>query len=87
MARAQARKIEGEPDLWAHSNPIYFLKGGKPVYVEADRDGVRKRWEREMEYYRSPELKFADESQRRDLLKIGEETAAILKLPQRPWPQ
>jgi hypothetical protein len=87
VARAKARKIEGEPDLWAHSNPIYFLKGGKPVYVEADREAVRKRWEREMEYYRSSELKFADESQRRDLIRIGEETAASLGAPQAPWPR
>jgi hypothetical protein len=80
-ARASALHREGEFEIWAHANPAYFLKGGKPVYIEADRKAVQERWETEAEYYRNPSLVFEKEEQRQHLLRIVEETREILAKP------
>lgn len=80
-ARASALHREGEFEIWAHANPAYFLKDDEPVYVEADRAAVRERWEKEAEYYRNPSLVFEKEEQRRHLLRIVEETRAMLARP------
>jgi hypothetical protein len=84
-ARAQAPHQEGEPEIWAHANPVYLLKEGRPVYVEADRRALLARWEKEAEYYRSPALVFAAEEQRRELLEMVEETTGILSAEPAPW--
>ncbi len=68
-ARASSPKIEDEPDIRAHTNPVYVLRGGRRVRVDAARRAVLARWEREAEYYRTGGLSFADESQRRELLE------------------
>lgn len=83
-ARAQARHGEGEPEIWAHANPVYLLKAGQPVYVEADRRALLERWEKEAEYYRNPELVFASENERRELLGMVEQTRKILSEPPAP---
>ena len=67
-ARASSPKIADEPDIRAHTNPVYVLRGGRPVRVDAARRSVLARWEREAVYYRTGGLSFADESQRRELL-------------------
>ncbi|HUG81555.1 MAG TPA: CehA/McbA family metallohydrolase [Bryobacterales bacterium] len=77
-ARASALHRKGEFEIWAHANPAYFLKDGKPVYVEADRKAVRERWEKEAAYYRNPALVFEKEEQRQHLLRIVQETSDIL---------
>lgn len=68
-ARASSPKIEDEPDIRAHTNPVYVLRGGRRVRVDAARRSVLARWEREAVYYRTGGLSFADESQRRELLE------------------
>ena len=68
-ARASSPKIENEPDIRAHTNPVYVLRGGRPVRVDTARRAVLQRWEREAEYYRTGGLSFADESRRRELLE------------------
>ena len=85
-ARAQAESQQGEPDIKAHANPVYFLNQGEPVHIEADREAVRLRWEKEAHYYRGSSLVFAEASQRRELLARVEETRKILAAPQPPWP-
>jgi hypothetical protein len=68
-ARASSPKLEHEPDIRAHTNPVYVLRGGRRVRVDAARRAVLARWEREAEYYRQGGLSFADESRRRELLE------------------
>jgi hypothetical protein len=82
-ARVQAQNNEGEPEIWAHTNPVYLLREGRPVYVEADRRALLGRWEKEAEYYHNPELVFAEERQRRELLEMVEDTRKILSEPPR----
>jgi hypothetical protein len=67
-ARAEAAHLQGEPEIRAHTNPVYVLRGGKPVRVEAARRAVVEKWERQAEYYRSDALEFADAARRRELL-------------------
>ena len=84
-ARAQARHNEGEPEIWAHANPVYLLQDGSPVYIKADRRSCSERWEKEAEYYRNSELVFAEESQRRELLEMVEDTRKICRSRRLRW--
>jgi hypothetical protein len=68
-ARVSSPKIENEPDIRAHTNPVYVLRGGRRVHVEAARRAVLARWEREAEYYRTGGLTFINGSQRREFLE------------------
>lgn len=82
-ARAKASNFEGEPELWAHTNPVYLLHNGLPVFVQTDRAALVKKWAQEVEYYRSPELTFASETQRRELLEKIEQALTVLRQPPR----
>ena len=84
-ARVKASSNSQEPQIWAHTNPIYLLRDGQPVYIEADRNAIRELWEKESSYYKSPLLVFKKEEQRREFLKLIEETSSILEGPQPRW--
>lgn len=86
-ARAKSISYAGEPEIWAHSNPVYLLRDGKPVYVKRDRDALRERWAAEVDYYKTGGLRFEKESQREELMRLAEETLRALEGPQQPWPQ
>ena len=80
-ARTVARKNDGEPDIQAHTNPVYLLVGGRPVMVRAARESVVKQWEAELAWYRSASLVFGDEARRREFFERGERTLSELRLP------
>jgi hypothetical protein len=86
-ARAKSVSYAGEPEIWAHANPIYVLKDGKPVYIKRDRDALHARWAEEVEYYKNGGLEFEKESQREELMRLAEETLRLLEAPQPPWPR
>jgi hypothetical protein len=86
-ARAKSISYPGEPEIWAHANPVYVLKNGKPVYVKRDRDALRERWAQEVEYYKTGGLQFEKQSQREELMRLAEETLRSLEGPQPPWPE
>ena len=67
-ARVRARRVGNEPVIQAHSNPVYLLRDRRPVHDKAARQAVAERWRRDVDYYRSGELVFADPEQRRELL-------------------
>lgn len=85
-ARTKARSLSGESEIWAHTNPIYFLKDGNPVHLQDAREAVRAKWNKETQYYRSPELIFSNPRQRQELLSLIQETDRILAAPPAPWP-
>ncbi|HZT31339.1 MAG TPA: CehA/McbA family metallohydrolase [Bryobacteraceae bacterium] len=85
-ARAQSPNLRPDLAIWAHSNPVYLLRDGKPVYVPADRELVRLQWEKEAEFYRGAGLVFAEDSQRKEFFRMVEETREILRAPQPIWP-
>ena len=73
-ARVSAKKNEGEPDIQAHTNPVYLLSGGKPVRVNAARESLAKQWEEQLAWYRSTPMVFRDEAQKRDFFDRAERT-------------
>ena len=86
-ARAKAASDPEAPQMWAHANPVYLLREGKPVYVEAARRAVRDLWEEETAYYKRPSFLFRKPEQRREFLKLVEETRRILTGPQPTRPR
>jgi hypothetical protein len=85
-ARVKAASRRGEPEIWAHTNPVYFLEDGRPVERAGARESVRARWRKEAEYYRTAPLVFAEEAHRRELAALVAETTAALEAPAAPWP-
>ncbi len=67
-ARARAVKLEEEPDIQAHTNPVWINKGHD---AEA-RARVAGRWQAELEYYRGAPLVFPNEETRRQFFDRGE---------------
>ena len=84
-ARARGRRLEGEPERWAHTNPVYVLRARAPVHVPEARAAVLGRWLRDVAYYRSDALTFARPEHRRELLARLDEATRILERPPRPW--
>jgi hypothetical protein len=77
-ARAAAARVEDEPEIRAHTNPVYCLRDGRPVALTEAREAVRKQWAMQAAYYRNPELPLNPE-QRRELLRKVEEAEARLR--------
>src|SRR5438876_1066394 len=73
-ARVVARKNQGEPDIQAHTNPVYLLSGGKPVRTRGARESLVKQWEEQLAWYRSTDIVFRDDIQRRDFFDRAERT-------------
>jgi hypothetical protein len=78
-ARVVARKNQGEPDIQAHTNPVYLLSGGKPVRARAARESLVKQWEAQLAWYRSTDMVFRDDAQRRDFFDRAERTLTELR--------
>ncbi|MFN0103202.1 MAG: CehA/McbA family metallohydrolase [Bryobacteraceae bacterium] len=68
-AHARLPKVEGEPLIQAHTNPIYV---GQPTANPAIRAALAARWEAELNYYKSANLPFATADQRRQFFEDGE---------------
>jgi hypothetical protein len=84
--RGQQAAGSGEPVIQAHTNPIYVLRDRRPVHVKSARDAVAARWRRELDYYRSNELAFADSKQRQELERALDRATQILESEPQPWP-
>jgi hypothetical protein len=80
-ARVTAAKQEGEPDIQAHTNPVYLLRDGKPVMIRAARESVVKQWEKQLAWYRSASLVFRDSAQGREFFDRAERTLTELRRP------
>ncbi len=77
-ARVRSDSLQGEPEIQAHSNPAYFLQGGRPVHLAPARKALAERWADEAEYYRNAPLQFRDPAQRKQLLERVAATERIL---------
>jgi hypothetical protein len=78
-ARTVAQKNPGEPDIQAHTNPVYLLTGGKPVMVRAARESLVRQWEDQLAWFKSAGLEFRDDSRRREFFERAERTLAELR--------
>ena len=84
-ARVRGQGREGEPERWAHTNPVYALRDRTPPYLPEARQAILRRWLRDAEYYRSDVLTFAHPEQRQELLSRVDEATRILKRGPLPW--
>jgi hypothetical protein len=87
-ARVRGQRVASanEPEIQAHTNPVYALRDRRPVHVKAAREAVAARWRRELDYYRGTELTFVDPKQRRELDDALERATRILENEPQPWP-
>src|SRR5215831_3761355 len=76
-ARVTAQKLADEPDIQAHTNPIYMV-GRNPVPVPEARRGLAARWKAELDWYRSGSLEFASEALRHKFFQDGEQALKVL---------
>ena len=80
-ARTKARKEEAEPDIQAHTNPVYLLRDGKPVMVRAARETVAAQWEAELANYRNAPLVFPKPEQKQEFFEQAERALRELRRP------
>jgi hypothetical protein len=73
--------LKGEPVIQAHTNPVYVLYKGKPAFLPEAREIVAKRWEAEVDYYRTAPLVFESEIQKREFFDLVEKALTILRNP------
>jgi hypothetical protein len=85
-ARGQRLPSANEPEVQAHTNPVYVLRDRRPVHVPAARAAVAARWRRELDYYRGTELTFRDPRERHELETTLERATRILESDPEPWP-
>jgi hypothetical protein len=78
-ARTAAQRKEGEPEIQAHTNPVYLLSGGKPVRVQSARDSVRRQWEAQLAWFKSAGLVFREDARRQEFFDRAEKTLAALQ--------
>ena len=78
-AHGVAKKEEGEPDIQAHTNPVYALENGRPVRVQEAREAYANRWAAEVEYYRGAKLPFANDRQRAGFFAACERAWEVLR--------
>ena len=84
-ARARGQRKDGEPERWAHTNPVYALRDRMPVHVPEARAAILRRWLGEVEYYRSDALTFSRPEQRQELLTRLDEATRVLSRPPPRW--
>ena len=76
-ARVTAQKLADEPDIQAHTNPIYLGERSSAPVPEARR-GLAMRWKAELDWYRSGPLEFASEALRQKFFQEGEQALKVL---------
>jgi len=78
-ARAVAKKEEGEPEIQAHTNPVYVLHENRPVRAAGAREAYARRWAAEIEYYKSAKLPFATAAERDEFFAAAGRALDILR--------
>src|SRR5262249_53399969 len=82
-ARVRAHKQADEPDIQAHTNPVYVLRDGKPVFIPEARRALAAKWKAELEWYRTGPLVFQTEAARAEFFEKSEKTLQVLSSPPR----
>ena len=68
-AHARLKKNEGEPQVQGHTNALYI---GNPAPDPGVRAALAARWEAELNYYKTANLPFTTDDQRREFFEMGE---------------
>lgn len=77
-ARVTARKEPGEPDIQAHTNPVYLFRKGTPALLPEARRALAAKWKTELDWYRTGSLVFRTEAARREFFEKGERALRTL---------
>jgi hypothetical protein len=80
-AHAVAQKQPDEPDIQAHTNPTYILRNGRTVTQPAVRAAVAAKWEKELEWYKSGQLVFHSDTEKKEFFDFAERAARELRKP------
>ncbi len=75
-ARARARQEPGEPEIQAHTSPVYV---GQPVLQKDARRAIASAWEAELDRYRKLGLVFARPEHRQEFFDAAERALAQLR--------
>jgi hypothetical protein len=78
-ARVRAQTLPGEPDIQAHTAPVFFLRDGKPVNVRAARQSAAAQWEDNLAFFRGAGIRFSSESRKRAFFEQAERALEVLK--------
>jgi hypothetical protein len=78
-ARVTGQRGENEPEIQAHTNPVYQLRQGEPVLLGPARESLAKQWEAQLAWYKSTPLVFREEANRREFFARAAETTRKLQ--------
>jgi len=80
-AHVTAKKEPGEPDIQAHTNPVYVKRDGKPAMVPGAREELVARWAAEIAWYQAAGLVFHSDTERQEFFREAEWGLAELRRP------
>lgn len=80
-AHVTAKKEPGEPDIQAHTNPVYVTQDGKPAMVSGAREELAARWAAEIAWYRAAGLVFHSEPEKQEFFREADKALAELRRP------
>lgn len=78
-ARAALKKVDGEPQVQGHTNPLYV---GNPKPDPATRSKLAARWQSEIAHYKSANLPFANDAERGQFFAQAEQALQVLRTMQ-----
>jgi hypothetical protein len=78
-AHVTAKKELGEPEIQAHTNPVYVTRDGKPAMVPGAREELAARWASEIAWYQAAGLVFHSETERQAFFHEAEQALAELR--------
>ncbi|MCP5120553.1 MAG: CehA/McbA family metallohydrolase, partial [bacterium] len=78
-ARVTAEKKEDEPEIQAHTNPVYVSANENTVFDRTARSRLADRWEAELKYFRSANLRFPTQARKGEFFRDAEKALAVLR--------
>jgi hypothetical protein len=78
-ARVAAARQPDEPEIQAHTNPLYALRNREPVMLPQAREVLAARWAAEIEWYRSAGLVFSSPAEGDEFFKQAERALQVLR--------
>ena len=78
-ARVRARKQDPEPDIQAHTNPVWLVENVPPEQLKAGRDVIAAKWEAQLERFRRAGITFSTPGRRQEFFDSAERALAQLR--------
>jgi hypothetical protein len=78
-ARVRARKQEGEPDIQAHTNPVWLTEKAPAEQLKAGREAIAVKWEAQLDVFRRAGITFSSPARRQQFFESAEKALALLR--------